>query len=340
MERYRTWPVSSSTSDSRFSSRPFHKHQHAHHPKKRKQSTAIKSIPPPSSPPARFGDLPFDLLTKVAAALDAPDLRAASMVCRSWRQALQPLREAMVLYVWGKRFKHGRYAGMDIRPDRVRALESFLKAASRGSVAAMVDAGLLYWEMGKREKARDLYRKAAELGHPVGQCNLGISYLESDPPEQVEAVKWFYQAAMSGNARAQYNLALCLHKGRGVECNMHKAAKWYKQAAEGGNVRAMYNTSLCYFSGEGFPQNTLYAKRWMKLAADCGHKKAQYEHGLKIFLSGDWVRALVYLELATRAGNTAASHIKNVIFESLPQNSRDQVMSVVNTWKPSQYRCR
>lgn len=38
-----------------------------------------------------------------------------------------------------------------------------------------------------------------------------------------KAVKWFHQAAESGYARAQYNLALCLHRGRGVDCNLQDA---------------------------------------------------------------------------------------------------------------------
>lgn len=42
-----------------------------------------------------------------------------------------------------------------------------------------MDAGLIYWEMGKREVAISLYQRAADLGDLSGQCNLGISYLQS-----------------------------------------------------------------------------------------------------------------------------------------------------------------
>jgi TPR repeat protein len=42
----------------------------------------------------------------------------------------------------------------------------------------MVDAGLMCWEDGRREEAVGYYRSAADLGHPVGMCNLGVSYLE------------------------------------------------------------------------------------------------------------------------------------------------------------------
>lgn len=97
-------------------------------------------------------------------------------VCRAWRDALKPLREAMLFLRWGKRFKHGR----GVKQNTEKALESFLKGAARGSTLAMVDAGLVYWEMGKKEDAIQLYRRAAELADSAGQCNLGISYLRGE----------------------------------------------------------------------------------------------------------------------------------------------------------------
>lgn len=76
---------------------------------------------------------------------------------------------------WGKRFKHGRGG---VRKNLDKALDCFLKGAVRGSTLAMVDAGLMYWEMGKKDDAIALYRRAAELGDSSGQCNLGLSYLQ------------------------------------------------------------------------------------------------------------------------------------------------------------------
>ncbi|PKA57790.1 F-box protein [Apostasia shenzhenica] len=295
----------------------------------------VESLPRATQPPTAgsFADLPFDVLARLAAAFDIPDLWAASTVCRSWREALRPLREAMVLLRWGKRFKHG----CGVRRDPSRAMESFLKGAERGCAAAMVDAGLMYWEMGRKEEGKDFYARAAELGHPAGQCNLGIYYLEAKPPCPDEALKWFYKAAKLGNARAQYSLALCLHKGRGVKRNSSEAAKWYLRAAEGGNVRAMYNTFLCYSTGEGFSRNLRKASLWLKRAADSGHRKAQFEHGIELFSGGETMKALVYVELAVRAGEAAASHIRDVIVQSLSQPLRDQAMSTADRWRPQQF---
>lgn len=83
----------------------------------------------------------------------------------------------MLLLRWGKRFKHGRGG---VRPNLEKALDSFLKGAARGSSLAMVDAGLVYWEMGRREDGIAFYRRAAELGDPSGQCNLAIAFLQGN----------------------------------------------------------------------------------------------------------------------------------------------------------------
>lgn len=50
--------------------------------------------------------------------------------------------------------------------------------------------------------------------------------LVAEPPNLKEAVTWLYQASIAGHVRSQYQLALCLHQGRGVNCNI-KDAVWY-----------------------------------------------------------------------------------------------------------------
>lgn len=237
----------------------------------------------------------------------------------------------MLFLMWGKRFKHGSHG---VKCNLNKALDSFLKGVHLGSTLAMVDAGLLYWELGNRDEGIRLSLRAAHLGHPSAQCNLGISFLRVDPPNLDEAVKWLHKASVAGHARAQYQLALCLHQGRGVRQNLSEAAKWYLRAAEGGYVRAMYNTSLCYSYGEGLPLSHQLAKKWMKRAADRGHSKAQYEHGLGLFSKGDMTNAAIFLELAIRAGVTVAVNIKNLILEQMPLTTQAHVMRLADRWRP------
>ncbi|KAE9607067.1 putative 43kDa postsynaptic protein [Lupinus albus] len=328
MKKHGTWPYISSSSP--FSSLPF---SNFTAPQFSAAKHARSSRPPPStsaSTAAYFSSLPYDILIKIAASFDLPNLRAVSLVCRSWSEAVRPLREAMMLLQWGKRFKHGRGG---FRQNAEKALESFLKAAARGSALAMVDAGLMYWEMGEKDRAVDLYLKAAELGNHAAQCNLGLFYLQAEPPNTEQALKWLYKASIGGNVRSQYQLALCLHRCGGVRSSMKEAAKWYRKAAEGGYVRAMYNTSLCYSFGEGLAHSRQQARKWMKRAADRGHRKAQFEHGLALFSEGDMMKAVVYLELATRAGETGAAHIKSLVLNRLSAASRDHAMCLADSWR-------
>jgi len=48
---------------------------------------------------------------------------------------------------------------------------------------------------------------------------------------------------------------------------------------------------------------------------------------------GEQLKAVVYLELATRAGETAAAHVKNVILQQLSATSRDRVMNLADNWR-------
>ncbi|GJW05379.1 retrotransposon protein, putative, ty1-copia subclass [Tanacetum coccineum] len=70
-----------------------------------------------------------------------------------------------------------------------KAMDSFLKGATRGSTLAMVDAGLVYWEIVKKDESVRVYKRVAELGDPTGQCNLGISYLQNPGEPHWIAVK-------------------------------------------------------------------------------------------------------------------------------------------------------
>ncbi|KAK2374317.1 hypothetical protein P8452_47011 [Trifolium repens] len=328
MNNNQTWPCTSSSSP--FSSLPLPTNLPASDYSSR--SVRLCSRPPPSKPPQQtdFSSLPYDVLIKIAASFDQPNLQSASLVCRSWSEALRPLREAMMMLMWGKRFKHGKRG---VRQNIEKALDMFTKAAARGSALAMVDAGLIYWERGDKVKALDLYLMAAQLGNSSAQCNLGISYLQVEPPNTEQALKWLYKASKGGNIRAQYQLALCLHRDGGKKSNIREAVKWYMKAAEGGYVRAMYNISLCYSVGEGLSRNHQVARKWMKRAADRGHSKAQFEHGLALYSEGDMIKALVYLELASRAGEKGAPHVKNVIVHRLSSASRNHAMHLADSWR-------
>jgi TPR repeat protein len=68
-------------------------------------------------------------------------------------------------------------------------------------------------------KAAELYRKAAEQGHVIAQCNLGFMYANGlgVPEDEVEAVNWYRKAAERGYDGAQCNLGVMYSHGFSVQ---------------------------------------------------------------------------------------------------------------------------
>lgn len=89
------------------------------------------------------------------------------------------------------------------------------------------------------------------------------------------AAKAYAESAQAGNKWAQYNYALCLYAGFGVEKNLEEAAKLWQQAASQGLPCASYNLACCYARGEGVPQDYAKAVELWQQAANAGIAEAQ-----------------------------------------------------------------
>jgi hypothetical protein len=88
-----------------------------------------------------FAALPNDILTIIASHFSLHDVKRACLVCKTWRNGLWPLMEEMMFL--------GQWHNMIFRKDKDR--EPFLYRAVRMSMLAVVDAGLVYWEIDKKE---------------------------------------------------------------------------------------------------------------------------------------------------------------------------------------------
>jgi hypothetical protein len=81
------------------------------------------------------------------------------------------------------------------------------------------------------------------------------------------ALRLLRPLAEQGHARAQYNLGVAYHQGKGVPQDYAEAVKWYRLAAEQGHARAQYNLGVAYHQGKGVPQDYVLAHMWSNLAA-------------------------------------------------------------------------
>lgn len=91
---------------------------------------------------------------------------------------------------------------------------------------------------GSKKIAWELFVKAGQKGNAWSQNHVGEVLLNGDSlrlnidKDEKTALEWFKVAAEQGYALAQFNLAECYAKGKGVEENDEEAVKWYLKAAE------------------------------------------------------------------------------------------------------------
>ena len=117
------------------------------------------------------------------------------------------------------------------------------------------ELGVSWLELEPPQDAAGLkcFRKAALLGDPWGICNLGWCMeegigTEADPRQAV----WLYrQAAELGYTPALCHLGVCLETGNGTVAQPEEAVACYTQAAEDTIPRAMQMLASCYWRGVG-----------------------------------------------------------------------------------------
>ena len=70
-------------------------------------------------------------------------------------------------------------------------------------------------------------------------------------------------AAEKGHKKAQYRLARCYAKGRGVAENDAVAFQWYAKSAAQGYGKAQYRLGKCYLKGNGVAADQAKAREWL-----------------------------------------------------------------------------
>jgi TPR repeat protein len=94
------------------------------------------------------------------------------------------------------------------------------------------------------------------------------------PKDLDAAVAWYRRAAEQGERIAQYNLAVMLVRGDGVEPDPEEALNWYRKAAEQGVPEAQIALGDVYATGRGVAVDHDEARRWFDKAAGQGHEGA------------------------------------------------------------------
>lgn len=92
--------------------------------------------------------------------------------------------------------------------------------------------------------------------------------------DEVAAFTGFKKLGEQGNAKAQFNLGLMYHSGRGVPEDDQQAMAWYRKAAEQGDADAQYNLGEMYRNERSTLKDEQSAYFWLLLASAQGHQNA------------------------------------------------------------------
>ncbi len=109
---------------------------------------------------------------------------------------------------------------------------------ARELLLAAVDEGLGVEENPVESAA--WHRRAAEMGHLLGQHNLGNQYAAGRgvPQDPAQTVRWWQPAGEAGDAVVQLRLGEAYEAGHGVPPDLETALRWYRDSAARGKEAA------------------------------------------------------------------------------------------------------
>jgi TPR repeat protein len=137
--------------------------------------------------------------------------------------------------------------------------------------------GLAAYDRHDYATALRIFQPLAQQGDPKAQADIGLMYHNGKGVTQnfAEAIKWYRQAAEAGNSAAQFNLANMYYAGQGAGQNYAEAIKWFGKAAAQGNADATNNLGAIYARGQGVKQDYAEAAKFYRSAADKGNISAE-----------------------------------------------------------------
>ncbi len=166
--------------------------------------------------------------------------------------------------------------GAGIPYDMDRAVHWFGRAAETDVDCMVVLAHIYRTGEGVPEdkpKAAELYLRAADLGDRDSQYELAMMLDAGDgiPMDRSSAEGWFRKAADQGDNDARLCMGGLLYERR----DFPGAEGFFMDAALDGDVKAMYNLALIYMEGSLGEPDIEKAKEWLETASDMGFAYAQ-----------------------------------------------------------------
>jgi localization factor PodJL len=181
-------------------------------------------------------------------------------------------------------------------------------------------------------------RLAAANGDPSAEFEVAVRLDEGRGVERnlKEAVIWYQRSASRGFAPAQYRLGTLYERGLGVAADRGRAMAWYRSAADKGNLKAMHNFAVLSASGD--PADYKTAAHWFSEAAERGLVDSQYNLAV-LYETGrgvdrDLKQAYKWFALAARSGDKDAMRRRDRVKWLLNANELKAAEGLVQSWHP------
>ena len=169
-----------------------------------------------------------------------------------------------------------------------------------------------YHDNTQLDKAKEMYKLAADQGYVHGQYSFGAMLYKGDGGKTYDeqARQLFTLAANQGEIDAQYFLGLMLYDGQGGDQDFNKARQMFILAANNDHVKAANMLGLMLYEGKGGDTDLEEARKMFEFAASQGNDKAQFMLGLMLYegLGGytDLKEARKMFDFAASQGNDKA----------------------------------
>lgn len=177
---------------------------------------------------------------------------------------------------------------------------------------------------------------AASTGDARAQYDLAIHYIRGQDlrRDYSAAAYWLRRAATGGLARAQYNLGVIYDIGLAGTKDFVEALLWFHAASDQGHARAHYALGLAYAEGKGAPRDNRLAMDWFRKAAMAGVADAQLALGVMfdegIGTPADAKQAYYWLRRAEISGNERAATRLGRLADRLTSNQRAEINDQVS----------
>ena len=185
-------------------------------------------------------------------------------------------------------------------------------------------------------------RQAALSGNASAQFVIASRYLEGKgvAGDAATAARWYQRAAAQNLASAEYRLATLFERGLGVPKDAAAARLWYQRAAEGGNVRAMHNLAVMLADNSNGKADYPGAAHWFAAAAQYGLKDSEFNlavlHERGLGIGMDRKEAYRLYGLAARQGDSDAAARAKTLRNYLSSSESASIDAQVAAWTPKQ----